>query len=293
MWHFLSVCMNVCLCLCVCQCAPITGNKQNDNFVVVVTAAAASLLHLHFDFLALSLQFRNSFCCRLRAHILTLLSEHDSLMRARSLPESCLQAASMSSKLLAARCSLPCLSSCLAWCCSQAQRQMKSQQQCSDKDLAASGSSDTHTYNRAVPAAASHKYRQWTTPTSTMATAPSAQRPASCTALRKWTQTSSWCASQRRQAQGGGEKEVGSVGKGEPCRGKQDRKIILLPTSLAAQLNLPKGPLPRRQQVQRLLLAIFISSAAGKKKKKEKKRMQNVRGHLSWQLKSLDYFVTI
>lgn len=82
------------------------------------------------------------------------------------------------------------------------------------------------------------------------------------------------------------------MGKGGACRGKQDRKIILLPTSLAAQLNLPKGPLPRRQQVQRLLLAIFISSAAGKKKKK-KKRMQNVHGHLSWQLKSLDYFVTI
>lgn len=90
-----------------------------------------------------------------------------------------------------------------------------------------------------------------------------------------------------------GDKEVESVGKGGACRGKQDRKIILLPTSLAAQLNLPKGPLPRRQQVQRLLLAIFISSAAGKKKKREKKRMQNVRGHLSWQLKSLDYFVTI
>lgn len=62
-----------------------------------------------------------------------------------------------------------------------------------------------------------------------------------------------------------------SVGKGGACRGKQDRKIILLPTSLAAQLNLPKGPLPRRQQVQRLLLAIFISSAAGKKKKNKKK----------------------
>lgn len=48
------------------------------------------------------------------------------------------------------------------------------------------------------------------------------------------------------------------------CRGKQDRKIILLPTSLAAQLNLPKGPSPPpptrldARQVQRLLLAIFF-----------------------------------
>lgn len=210
---------SVSVCVCVCQCAPITGNKQNDNFVVVVTAAAAASLHLHFDFLALFLQFRNSFCCRLRAHILTLLSEYDSLMRARSLPESCLQAASMSSKLLAVRCSLPCLSSCLAWCCSQAQRQMKSQQQCRDKDLAASGSSDTHTYNGEVPApapaTASHKYRQWTTPTSTMATAPSAHCPASCAALRKWTQTSSWCASQRRQAKGEGWRKWGVWARGQ------------------------------------------------------------------------------
>lgn len=168
---------------------PLLAINKTTTLLLLHTAAAASLHHLHFDFLALSLQFRNSFCCRLRAHILTLLSEHDSLMRARSLPKSCLQAASMSSKLLAVRCSLPCLSSCLAWCCSQAERQMKSQQQCSDKDLAASGSSDTHTYNRVVPApvpaAASHKYRQRTTPTLTMATAPSAQRPASCAALRK------------------------------------------------------------------------------------------------------------
>lgn len=151
MWHFSWVC--ICVCVCVfASVPPLLAINKTTTLLLLHTAAAASLLHLHFDFLALSLQFRNSFCCRLRAHILTLLSEHDSLMRARSLPKSCLQAASMSSKLLAARYSLPCLSSCLAWCCSQAQRQMKSQQQCRDKDLAASGSSDTHTYNRVVPA---------------------------------------------------------------------------------------------------------------------------------------------
>lgn len=111
------------------------------------------------------------------------------------------QAASMSSKLLAARCSVLPRHASPGTLQSSATADEKStimQRQ----GLTSHGSSDT--YNRAVPApaaTASHKHRQWTTPTSTLATEPCAHCPASCAALRKWTQTSSWCASKREQAQ--------------------------------------------------------------------------------------------
>lgn len=73
--------------------------------------------------------------------------------------------------------------------------------------------------------------------------------------------------------EGGGMEEVGSVGKGEACRGKQDRKIILLPTSLAAQLNLPKGPPPPQPASSATFAGNFyiISSRKEEEEEEEKK----------------------
>lgn len=65
---------------------------------------------------------------------------------------------------------------------------------------------------------------------------------------------------------------MGSVGKGGACRGKQDRKIILLPTSLAAQLNLPKGPPPPQPASSATFAGNFYIISSRKEEEEESKK---------------------
>lgn len=68
-----------------------------------------------------------------------------------------------------------------------------------------------------------------------------------------------------------------SVGKGGACRGKQDRKIILLPTSLAAQLNLPKGPPPPPPASSATFAGNFYIISSRKEEEEEEEKKANAK----------------